>query len=97
MNQGNTDLVDPYREEVFYENHTGKLDVEVLRQKLYKLSTSGSSNHESMDENLNDPIEYYEYFMNIAKMFAQKKKNKKHRVSFIKKACQKKRPHKAFM
>ena len=81
MTQTNPHLVDPYREEVFYEEqHYEKLDVEVLKQKLYKLSSSGSSNHESIDENLNDPIEYYEYFMNIAQMVSKKKKNKKHRV-----------------
>ena len=77
---------DPYKEG---DSNRGcpTLDAELLKQKLYNLSTSssGSSNRGSIDENLNDsPIEYYEYFMNMAKIISKKNKNKKRQVSFEK-------------
>lgn len=84
MNHFKETLTDPYKEGGS-NRESPKLDAELLREKLYKLSScsSESSNRGSIDETLSDdPIEYYEYFMNMAKIISRKKKNKKQRVSF---------------
>ena len=83
MNSFNATLIDPNKKDD-PNRDSPKLNAEELRQKLYKLSScsSDSSNRGSIDENIgsDDPIEYYEYFMNMAEMVSKKKKNKNRRV-----------------
>ena len=83
MNQIKTALIDPFREE--NDKHY-QLDPDLLRERLYKLSSNESSHRGSISEentNSDEPLEYYEYFMNMAKMIANKKNKKKREGAVI--------------